>query len=130
MAEQRRVRAVLEFGVGFSRASAGVCERNGVGDGSVGRAGCRAEVTAKNTEKGAERETVTDDAGQDQVLALAVGEYEVRAKKAGFQEKIRSGFHLAVGPEASVDLRLEVGAVDLVAEMGRSGAAPLPERLA
>jgi len=70
-----------------------------------------AEVTAKSAETGAERDAVTDGAGRYQVLALAVGEYEVRVKKAGFQERIRTGIHLAVGQEASVDLRLQVGEV-------------------
>jgi hypothetical protein len=68
-----------------------------------------AEVTAKSVETGAERNTVTDDAGRYQVFALAVGEYEIHATKDGFQERIRTGIHLTVGQEASVDLRLEVG---------------------
>jgi Carboxypeptidase regulatory-like domain/TonB-dependent Receptor Plug Domain len=68
-----------------------------------------AEVMAKSAETGAERNTVTDDGGRYQVLALSVGEYEIHAKKDGFQERIRAGIHLAVGQEASVDLRLEVG---------------------
>jgi carboxypeptidase family protein len=70
-----------------------------------------AAVTAKDVETGAVRSTVTDDAGRYRVLALAVGEYEVRATKAGFQEGVRGGIHLGVGQEASVDLRLQVGEV-------------------
>ncbi len=66
-------------------------------------------VTTKDLERGAVRSTVTDDAGRYQVLALPVGQYEVRATKTGFQEGIRSGIHLVVGQEASVDLRLQVG---------------------
>jgi hypothetical protein len=68
-------------------------------------------VTAKNVETGAVRSTVTDDAGRYRVLALAVGEYEVRVTKTGFQEGVRGGIHLVVGQEASVDLRLQVGEV-------------------
>ena len=70
-----------------------------------------ATVTAKNVETGAERNTVTDDAGRYRVPALWVGEYEVRVTKVGFQEGVRGGIHLAVGQEASVDLRLQVGEV-------------------
>ncbi len=70
-----------------------------------------AAVAAKNVETGAVRSTVTDDAGRYRVLALAVGEYEVRVTKAGFQEGVRGGIHLVVGQEASVDLRLQVGEV-------------------
>ncbi|HVS90099.1 MAG TPA: carboxypeptidase-like regulatory domain-containing protein [Candidatus Acidoferrum sp.] len=70
-----------------------------------------AAVTAKNLETAAVRSTVTDDAGRYQVLSLAVGEYEVTVTKSGFQEEIRSGIHLVVGQEASVDFRLHVGEV-------------------
>jgi hypothetical protein len=54
---------------------------------------------------------VTDDAGRYQMLALAVGEYQIRVSKAGFREQVRSGIHLAVEQEASVDLTLQVGEV-------------------
>src|SRR5260370_9395456 len=40
---------------------------------------------------------------------LQLGEYEIRVTKGGFQDAIRSGIHLVVGEEASVDLRLAVG---------------------
>jgi len=70
-----------------------------------------AAVTAKTTETGSVRTTVTDDAGRYQALSLPVGEYEVRVAKQGFQEEIRSGIHLAVGQEASVDLVLRLGPI-------------------
>jgi Carboxypeptidase regulatory-like domain len=70
-----------------------------------------ATITSKNVETGAERTTVTDEAGRYQVLALAVGEYAVTAKKDGFQDRVRSGIHLVVRQEANVNLRLEVGQV-------------------
>jgi hypothetical protein len=70
-----------------------------------------ATITVKNVETGAIRSTVADDAGRYEVLALPVGEYEMRASKAGFQEQIRSGIHLSVGQEAGVDLTLRVGEV-------------------
>jgi len=53
----------------------------------------------------------TDDAGRYQVVSLPVGQYEVKVTKSGFQEEIRSGIHLVVGQEASVDIRLHVGEV-------------------
>ena len=48
-----------------------------------------AEVTAKNVETGETRSTVTDAAGHYWVPSLAVGEYEVRVTKQGFQEQVR-----------------------------------------
>src|SRR6266853_1399376 len=68
-----------------------------------------AAVRAKNLETGALRNSVTDEAGRYLVLSLPPGEYEIRVTKAGFQDAIRSGIHLVVGEEASVDLRLAVG---------------------
>jgi hypothetical protein len=70
-----------------------------------------AAVMAKNVETGETRSTVTDDAGRYWVPSLAVGEYEVHITKQGFQEQVRSGIHLAVGQEASVDMALKVGQV-------------------
>jgi len=70
-----------------------------------------ASVTVKNLETGALRAAVSDDTGRYLILALPVGEYEVRAAKQGFQDSLRSGIFLVVGQEASVDLRLQVGAV-------------------
>jgi hypothetical protein len=49
-----------------------------------------ATVTAKNSETGAVRTAVTDEAGRYQIIALAIGAYEVSVSKAGFQEAIRT----------------------------------------
>lgn len=70
-----------------------------------------AAVTAKNVETGETRGTVTDDAGHFLVPSLAVGEYEVRVTKQGFQEEVRGGIHLAVGQEAAVNMALKLGEV-------------------
>jgi len=70
-----------------------------------------ATVTAKNLETAAVRTTTTDDVGRYLLLSLPVGEYEVRAAKASFQDAVRSGIHLAVGQEANVHLFLQVGLV-------------------
>ncbi len=82
-----------------------------------------ATVKTRNFETGAVRSSITDAAGHYLVLLLAVGEYEVRATKSGFQDAIRSGIHLVVGEEASVDLRLQVGGVKT--EITVTGDAPM-----
>ena len=82
-----------------------------------------AMVTAKNTETGAERSSVTDDAGRYQIVLLPVGQYEVKVAKSGFQEAIRSGIRLVIGQEASIDLQLQVSAVK--AEVRVTGDAPI-----
>ncbi len=68
-------------------------------------------VTAINIETGAERTTVTDAAGFYRVLALPVGQYEVRVTKSNFKEVIHSGIHLVVGQQAEVNFALQVGDV-------------------
>ena len=70
-----------------------------------------ANVTARNVDTGFSRSTVTDSAGRYQLVALPVGRYEVRARKDGFAEGIRSGIVLAVGQDARADLSLRVGQV-------------------
>jgi hypothetical protein len=82
-----------------------------------------ATLRAKNTETGAERSAISDADGRYQIVWLAVGQYEVRAAKAGFQDAIRSGIRLVVGQEAAVDLKLQVTAVQ--AEVRVTGDAPI-----
>jgi hypothetical protein len=82
-----------------------------------------ATVKTMNRETGAVRTILSDAAGRYLVVSLPVGEYEVRVTKSGFQDAIRSGLHLVVGEEASVDLRLQVG--DVKSEITVTGDAPI-----
>ncbi|HEX4543312.1 MAG TPA: carboxypeptidase-like regulatory domain-containing protein [Candidatus Acidoferrum sp.] len=82
-----------------------------------------AAIKAKNLETGAVRSSTTDDSGRYLALSLPVGEYEVSAAKAGFQDAVRSGIHLVVGQEATVDLHLQVGTVS--AQVTVTGDAPI-----
>lgn len=68
-----------------------------------------AAILAKDIDTGAVRETVSDGAGRYRLPALAVGQYELEARKPGFAEAIRTGVHLVVGQEATVDFNLRVG---------------------
>ena len=70
-----------------------------------------ANITIINSETDISRVTTSDTSGNYLVLALPVGNYKVKAAKAGFQESTRSGIELNVGQEVSVDLRLELSAV-------------------
>ncbi len=70
-----------------------------------------ATVTAKDTDMGITRETVTDAAGRYELPALPVGRYEVTATKSGFTVAVRSGISLVVGQDATADLSLKVGNV-------------------
>jgi len=44
-----------------------------------------------------------------ELLALPIGHYELRAKKAGFSEQVRTGILLVVGQDATADFSLKVG---------------------
>ena len=81
------------------------------------------KVTVKSLETGAARVVTTDDAGNFQVLSLAVGEYEVKAEKTGFKAALRTGIHLVAGQEAVVILRLEIG--EVVQQVTVTGDVPL-----
>src|SRR5262249_22130164 len=80
-------------------------------------------VNTKNLETGATRSATTDDAGRYLILSLPVGEYEVTAAKPGFQQAIRSGIRLVVAQEATVDLALQVSAVQ--SEVRVNGDSPI-----
>jgi hypothetical protein len=71
-----------------------------------------ATVTAKDTDMGISRDTVTDAAGRYELPALPVGRYEVAATKSGFAVAVRSGINLVVGQDATADLSLKVGNVN------------------
>jgi hypothetical protein len=68
-----------------------------------------AAVTAKNTDTGAVRSTVSDHAGHYQLSSLPVGHYEVRGAKPGFTKEDHTGIQLVVGQSATVDMTLKVG---------------------
>ncbi len=68
-----------------------------------------AAISVRNLETGAVRATTSNLAGEFQVLSLAVGAYELRVRKEGFAEEIRTGIRLAVDQEAQVNVALHVG---------------------
>jgi hypothetical protein len=77
----------------------------------TGAAVVGATVTATSQETGASRDSVTNQIGMYELLALPIGHYQVSAKKAGFAEQVRTGIVLLVGQDASVDFSLKVGQV-------------------
>ncbi len=82
-----------------------------------------AAVAAKNVDTGAVRETVTGPEGHFQFFSLPVGNYEIRAGKAGFREERRTGVRLVIGQSATVDMALSVG--EASQEITVTGDAPL-----
>ncbi len=70
-----------------------------------------ATLTVKNTETGVSRTALTESNGAYLFLALPVGVYEVTASKSGFQDSRRSGIHLNVNQEVTINLRLPLRSV-------------------
>src|SRR5919198_2408872 len=96
---------------------------SGTVEDATGAAIGGANVTVKNVETGATRTVTTDETGNYRVLSLPVGLQEVRAERPGFRAAVQTGIALAVGQEAVVNLRLQVG--DLTQEVTVSAQAPL-----
>ncbi len=95
------------------RASAQVAEAalSGVVTDPSGAAVSGAMVAAKDVETTVVRSTTTDGTGHYELLALAVGGYEVTVTKDGFQTLVQGGIDLVVGQQAQVDFKLQVGGV-------------------
>lgn len=70
-----------------------------------------AQITVKNRATGIQRETKTNDQGLFVLTNLAPGEYEVRIKANGFNEKSYSSVVLQVGQRAALDSTLPIGGI-------------------
>ncbi|MBV9768953.1 MAG: TonB-dependent receptor, partial [Bryobacterales bacterium] len=68
-----------------------------------------ATIQARNIQSGITETTSTDTQGRYRLPDLSIGDYEVQASKAGFQNFVRSGITLAVGGQNVLDFVLRVG---------------------
>ncbi len=68
-------------------------------------------VSVKNSGTGATVEFVSDERGRYLAPLLQPGEYEIQVSLPGFQSVSRRGIGLAVGQNAVVDVKLDVGQV-------------------
>jgi predicted porin len=64
-------------------------------------------VTIKNVDTGATRTMATDGGGHYQASGLPPGRCEIRAAKPGFADETRTGISLAVGQDATVDIKMQ-----------------------
>jgi predicted porin len=72
-------------------------------------------VTIKNVDTGATRTIATDGGGHFQASGLPPGRFEIRAAKQGFADETRTGISLAVGQDATVDIKLQLRTPDACA---------------
>ena len=84
----------------------------GVVKDSSGAVVPEAKMTARSTETGQTRTTVSGADGAYRFPGLPVGGWEIWTEHAGFQTEIRSGVTLTVSQEAVVNVTLQVGGVE------------------
>src|SRR5437870_9376502 len=70
-----------------------------------------ATITVKNSGTAATVELVSDERGRYLLPVLQPGEYEIQASLPGFRTVSRRGVRLAVGQNAIVDIKLDLGQV-------------------
>jgi outer membrane receptor protein involved in Fe transport len=74
-------------------------------------------IRVVNTDTGVARTTTSNEEGRYTLTNLPPGPYEVRAEKAGFRTAVQSGVILTVGGTTTVDLTVQVGAINEVVEV-------------
>ncbi len=68
-------------------------------------------VTVANTDTGASRTVVTNEAGVYRAILLSLGSYRVTAELQGFRRYEQTGLNLSAGQVAVVNIKMGVGAV-------------------
>ncbi|MBS1859132.1 MAG: carboxypeptidase regulatory-like domain-containing protein [Acidobacteria bacterium] len=84
-----------------------------------------ANITVTSQETGVKVATTTNEVGNYAVRSLPFGRYEVACEAKGFRGYVRKDNTLDVGQTLTLDLELQLGAVDQTVEV--TGAAPLIE---
>jgi predicted porin len=88
---------------------------SGVVTDQTGAALPEVAVTIKNLSTGETRTIPTDGAGRYQASGLPPGRLEIRAAKPGFADERRTGISLAVGQDATADIRMQASTSDACA---------------
>src|SRR5262245_51570405 len=70
-----------------------------------------AKVRATNVSTGEYREAISDAEGNYQFPLLIPSAYVIRAEAQGFKTAVREGLQLSVNQSATLDLKLELGAM-------------------
>ena len=88
---------------------------SGVVTDQTGAALRNVAMTIRNVDTGATRTIATGGAGHYQASGLPPGRFEIRAAKPGFADETRTGISLAVGQDATVDIKMQVRTPDACA---------------
>jgi len=85
---------------------------SGVVTDQTGAALSHVAVIIKNVDTGATRTITTDGEGHFQASGLPAGSFEIRAAKQEYADETRAGISLAVGQDATVDIKMQRSAPD------------------
>ncbi len=111
----RRLLSVVALALLWSSPSVfaqqGTTEVRGVVTDSQGAVLPGVAVTVKNQDTGMYRETVSNQDGTYFVTGIVPGRYQISASLEGFKTSTQRAITLSIGKTASVDIRLEVGAL-------------------
>ncbi len=102
------------FGAVFAQAQASSADLRGTVTDPNGAIVPGATVTAKNASTGISRTVTATDEGVYQILSLPPGDYEISAQAATFKKVVISPVKLTVGQSAELEIKLEIGAQDVV----------------
>lgn len=80
------------------------------------------KLTVEQTPTARKREARTDKDGRYVVPNLPSGTYRIRAEKTGFRTLVRAGIELSVAEQATVDMTLEVGALEQAITVNAQGS--------
>ena len=92
-----------------------VASLSGVVTDQTGAALRDVSVTIKNVDTGATRTIETDGGGHFQASGLPPARFEIRAEKQGFAAETRTGISLAVGQDATVNIKMQLKSPDACA---------------
>jgi outer membrane receptor protein involved in Fe transport len=81
-----------------------------------------ATVTAKRTETGLIRTSVTDRQGEYVLVELPIGHYQLEVRAPGFQKYLQQGISLDVNETATVSIHLKLGAETQQVEVSADAA--------
>ncbi|MGA7693796.1 MAG: carboxypeptidase regulatory-like domain-containing protein [Candidatus Sulfotelmatobacter sp.] len=81
-----------------------------------------AQITVTNTATQVVRAAATDSEGHFQVLALPIGNYAVRAERAGFRTVISAEQKLFINQALRIDIKMEVGTASEKVDVGAEAA--------
>jgi hypothetical protein len=81
-----------------------------------------AQITVTNTATQVARTAATDNEGHFQVLALPIGNYTVRAERAGFRTVISAEQKLSITQALRIDIKMEVGTASEKVDVGAEAA--------